>query len=161
MTSILVPLLQTSRRTYSTCFAAGTEQGDAMLIIGSILWMLLLFVLLSLAVPSTSMRHNRDGNGTYYVVWLLMIGLVLLIHFNYMVYVHQRMLALVTDGAILLLFLAMCSVRSMRRCHAAGPRVTRVHCLTRQPNGQWIELPNLAKDLSGNIARISANPPQS
>ena len=76
-----------------------------MLIVGSILWGLLLLGLFALAIPSPMMRRDKTGNATYYMLWVFMIGLTLLVHYQYMLALHQRMLAGITDLTALLLFL--------------------------------------------------------
>lgn len=52
-----------------------------MSIIGTILWIIVLLFALHLAVPSADMRREQKGNGTYYVLWIILLSVMLAIHY--------------------------------------------------------------------------------
>jgi len=111
-----------------------------MFIVSSIIWVLLLIWLLSLLIPSETMRRDPSGNAIYYAFWLLLLGMALFLQYQVLASLHHRTLALVTDAIGVLLFIGLQYLRC-RRYHVKGAGNGRIH--NRRMHHSW------RADLSG------------
>ena len=66
----------------------------------SILWVLVLFGVLSRAAPGVGYPRELEQRVIYYGVWLLMVGLLVLIHYHLMAGVGHGPLAVLLDVGV-------------------------------------------------------------
>ncbi|OPZ87520.1 MAG: hypothetical protein BWY76_00417 [bacterium ADurb.Bin429] len=74
-----------------------------MTMLGMILWVLFVLWMLHLAVPNAFMRA-RVVYGLYYLVWALLLGIALTIHYHIMAHTGHAQQAITSDGIAVALF---------------------------------------------------------
>lgn len=68
-----------------------------MMTIGMILWVLVLIWMVGLLYPSQEMRRQHARNGMYYLVWALLVGIALIVHYRIVTHLGHVMLGVRSD----------------------------------------------------------------
>lgn len=88
--------------------------------LGMILWVLFVLWMLHLAVPNAFMRAHVEY-GQYYLVWVLLLGVALTLHYQIMARFGHAQQAIISDGIAVALFM----VTNLGRWRLKRPGTTR------------------------------------